>query len=326
LRCGKTTAKQTHTEWVREALANPNKDNALIDGADATGNDILTGERFGAYTQIAGKVVKVSDRGRDVNSVGSSDELIRQLMRNQKSLRRDEEAIFTSHNTTVIGDSSTASITAGVGGWIGVKVDNVVSNTTSRGAGGADPTTNGSGGEGGTPIVAPVAGTTRALSETDVREVLREAYMNGGNITMAISTPAVIEKFSSYLFTSSARVATMQTDINQSNRTAASSGNGNAGGGVVAQGSVNIYVSDFQTIELVPDRFMPQADTDNDSLFLIDPTTWEAAFLSGYRTRDLARVGTATNRQITFDCALVSRNPEANGIVADLNATLDMTV
>jgi len=321
---GTTSADNTYKEWLRESLTAASPDNATIDGADAGTDQSKFGERYGNYHQLMSKVVRVSDRGRDVNSIGSSDELVRQLMKQQKSLKRDEESALTSHNAALVGDSATASKMAGLGAWIGVKVDGAASTTSDRGATGLDPVLNGTGGDGGAPTTAAVAGTTRALSEAIIRDMIKQAYLNGGEVSMAMSSPSVIEKFSSYLFTSSARVATLQSDVSQSNRGNASSGNGNSGGGVSAQGAVNIFVSDFSTLELVPNRFQPNAATDNDSLFLIDPSTWEKSYLSGYRTKDLARTGTAENRQITVDASLCALNPEGNAIIADIDPDIAM--
>jgi hypothetical protein len=326
---GSTNSGNTYKEWVREALEAATKDNARIDGSSSSGiNDTVTGERLGNYHQIATKTVRVSDRGRESDTVGSSDELIRQLMKRQRALRRDEEASLVSRNAAVAGDgTSTAGKCAGVGAWIGVAESNVASTTSSRGiTTGADPVLSGAGGSGGGfPTTAAVGGVKRALSEADIREMMREAYLNGGNPTMAMSTPAVIEKLSDYLFTSSARVATLQTNVAQSNRTDNSSGGGKSGGGVVAQGSVNILVTNFGTLELVPNRFQPDTDTGEADLYLIDPELWERSYLQGYETNELARDGLAENREISVDFSLCALNPEGNAVVADIDTTLAAT-
>lgn len=321
---GTDDSDNTLKEWVREDLEAADPDNAIVDGADAGANDARTGERLGNYHQNGEKVVKVSDRGRNVRTVGTSDELIKQLMKRQKALRRDEEAMMTSRNIAVPGDGNTvAGKLAGVGGWIGVKVLDNASTTSDRGAAtGADPLLTGdSAGGGGYPNTAAVAGTARALSETAIKNMMKAAYKNGGNPTMAMSTPDCIEVLSDYLFTSSARVAALQTNVPQGNRTTASSGNGNSGGGVVAQGSVNVLVTNFGTLELVPNRFQPEVAADVSDLYLIDPDTWERSYLQGYETRELARTGSAENRHITFDATLCALNPEGNAVVADIDTT-----
>ena len=314
---GSDDSDNTLKEWVREALEAANPDNARIDGSSSAGiNDTVVGERIANYHQIMTKTVRVSDRGRNSNTIGSSDELVRQLMKRQKALRRDEEAALVSANIAVAGDgTATAGKLAGVGGWIGTGQGAI---NTDRGAGaGADPILSGS--PGGYPTTAAVAGTKRALSETTIKSMMRVAYENGGNPTIAMSVPAVIEVLSDYLFTSSARVATLQSDAGQGNRTDNGTGGGRSGGGVVAQGSVNILVTNFGTLELVPNRFQPDSGTGSADLYLLDPDLWERSYLQGYETKELARDGLAENREISVDVTLCSLNEEGNAIVADID-------
>ncbi len=319
---GSKSAGNTYTEWVREELEAANKDNARVDGSSSSGiNDTVTGERIANYHQIMTKTVRVSDRGRESDTVGSSDELIRQLMKRQKALRRDEEAALVSKNVAIAGDGNTvAGKLAGIGGWIG---SGQAATNTDRGATGADPILSGN--PGGYPITEAVAGTKRAGSESAIKTMMREAYLKGGNPTVAMSTPGVIEKLSDYLFTSSARVATLESQAPQSNRTDNSSGGGKSGGGIVAQGSVNILVTNFGTLELVPNRFQPEVATDVADLYLLDMELWERSYLQGYVTKELARDGLAENREISVDVSLCSLNEEGSAIVADIDSAVDFT-
>ena len=315
---GSTQASNTFKEWGLEALEPANPNNARIDGSSSDGlNDTVTGERVGNYCQQATKTVRVSDRGRNVNAIGSSDELLRQVMRRQQSLRRDEEASYLSDNIAVPGDGATVEgKSAGIGGWIGTGQNNINSD---RGAGGADPILSGD--PGGYPTTKAVVGTARPLSESGVKKMVSAAFINGGAPTMAIGTLPVIEIFSDYLFTSSARIATLHSDVSQSNRTRGASGNGVSGGGVVAQGSVNMFVSTSGTLELVPSLFQPQTATDVSNLYLIDPDLWERAYLQGYETKDLARTGLATNREVSVDFTLCSLNETGSSVFADIDET-----
>jgi hypothetical protein len=317
---GSDTSSNQTKEWVRESLEAATADNARIDGSSSAGlDDTVTGERVSNFHQIMTKTVRVSDRGRNSDTVGSSDELVRQLMKRQKALRRDEEAALTSNNAAVAGNgTSTASKLAGIGSWIGTGQSAV---NTDRGiTTGADPILSGS--PGGTPTTAPVSGVKRALSEGTIKTMMRQAYEAGGNPTVAMSTPAVIEVLSDYLFTSSARVATLQSDVDNGNRTDNSTGGGKSGGGVVAQGSVNILVTNFGTLELVPNRFQPDSASGVSDLFLIDPELWERSYLQGYETKELARDGLGENREISVDVSLCSLNEEGNAVVADIDYTL----
>ena len=150
---------------------------------------------------------------------------------------------------------------------------------------------------------------------------MRAAFENGGNPTIAMSVPTAIELLSDYLFTSSARVATLQSNAQQGNRTDNGTGGGQSGGGIVAQGAVNIFVTNFGTLELVPNRFQPDSATDEADLYLIDPETWERSYMQGYETKELARSGLAENREISVDFSLCALNPEANAVVADIDLT-----
>lgn len=317
---GSMTSENHYKEWVREALEAATKDNARIDGSSSAGiDDTVTGERVGNYHQIMTKTVRVSDRGRNSNTVGTSDELVKQLMKRQKALRRDEEAALTSNNAAVVGNgTSTASKLAGMGSWVGTGQS---ATNTDRGiTTGADPILSGS--PGGYPSTAPVSGVKRALSESTIKSMMREAYEKGGNPTMAMSVPAVIEVLSDYLFTSSARIATLQQDVQGGNRTDNSTGGGRSGGGVTAQGSVNMLVTNFGTLELVPNRFQPDSASGVADLFLLDPDLWERSYLQGYETKELARDGLGENREISVDVTLCSTNEEGNAVVADIDYAL----
>jgi len=319
---GSTDSGNSYKEWVREALEAANKDNKRIDGSSsATINDTVTGERLGNYHQIASKTVRVSDRGRESNTVGSSDELIRQLMKRQRALRRDEEASLVSRNVAIAGDgASIEGQCAGVGAWIGTGQN---ATNSVRGATGADPVLSGN--PGGYPTTAATVGTKAALTETGIKDMMREAYLKGGNPTLAMSVPAVIEKLSDYLFSSSARIATLESSVSQGNRTTSATGNGNSSGGVVAQGSVNVLVTNFGTLTLVSNRFQQDTDTGAADLYLIDPETWERSYLQGYETNVLARDGLAENREITVDFSLCSMNEEGNAVIADIDYALPAT-
>ena len=322
-------AGNTFKEWTREQLETASSSNKRVDGSSSAGiDDTVTGERIGNYHQIMTKTVRVSDRGRSSDTVGTSDELIRQLMKRQKALRRDEEAALVSRHAAVAGDGDTvAGQMAGVGGFIGIKVKDVASTTSDRGiTTGADPLLTGdTAGGGGYVNVAAVAGVKRALSENTVKEMMKAAYQNGGNPSLAMSTPSCIERFSDWLFNSSARIATLQSDIDSGNRTTNASGGGVSGGGVTAQGAVNIFVTNFGTLELVPNRFQDEVAADVADLYLLDTELWERCYLQGYETKELARDGLAENREISVDASLIALNPEGNAVVADIDTAIAAT-
>ncbi len=329
--CAKGSSENHLKGFVEEQLEAADPNNAVVDGADATGNDSQLGQRKGNYHQTMRKVVQVSTRARNVNVIGANDELVKQVSKRQRALRRDEEARLTYNKAANPGDgNTTASELAGIGSWIGSSTDSVRTVNDSRGSGGSSPVLSDP--PGGYPTTAPVSGTKRALSESNhLKPMIRAAYLNGGNLRYAMGRPPVIELFSDYLFSSSARVATMYTEAPQGNRQGVDGGNGSAGGGVVAQGAVNIYVSNYASLILTPNRFQPEsidaggaAVSGTSDLFLIDPDLWEVSYLQGYRTDTLGKVGLSDRRQITVDVTLCGLAERGNAVVADIDETLAM--
>ena len=211
-----------------DELQAPNLANAVIDGSDATGTDTATGLRVRNQHQISTKVVKVSYRADASNTIGRAKELSYQLMRRQQELRRDVEAIALSNQASVADDGNTiAGKVGGLPSWL-------ATNSLNGTAGGFNL---------GTKLtVGRTAGVKQALSETAIRDMVESVYTNGGDVTKLMSIPGVIRKFSEYLFTSSARVAALQSDQGKSREKAA------------ALGAVNVFVTDFGTLTMVPNR------------------------------------------------------------------------
>lgn len=290
--------KNSYKEWTQDTLATPDITNAVVDGADAAGNDTVTGARVGNHCQISQKVVRVSTRARESDSIGRSDELAYQVMRRQQECRRDVEAIMLTEQASVADDGNTAAgKSAGLGAWL--------ETNTDRGVGGAD------GGFSSGIVAAPTTGTTRTLTEEMIRDVAQSVYEQGGNPTVLMSIPALIRKLSEYMFTSSARIATLQKNAADS-------------AAATAVGSVNVFVTDFGVVlEMIPNRIMQAtnstATTEETELYLIDPDYAEISYLHGYRTEPLAKTGLADNRQIAVDWTLCVNTEKAHGVIADID-------
>ena len=87
--------------------------------------------------------------------------------------------------------------------------------------------------------------TTQAISEGDLLTLVKDCYVAGGEPTMLMMSPAAKQKLTGYMFSSTAaRVATQSQDQTK---------NPSAGASVL--GSVGVWVTDFGTLDLVPNRF-----------------------------------------------------------------------
>jgi hypothetical protein len=81
--------------------------------------------------------------------------------------------------------------------------------------------------------------------------------------------------------------------------------------------AADVYVSDFGIIQIVPDRFIPNADND-DTAFLLDPEMAAVAYLRPFQTIELAKTGDSENTELLVEYTLEVKNQAAHGIISDL--------
>lgn len=299
--CKRGNAKNTYTEWQTDDLHDVNPSNAIVDGADAGADQSEPSIRLGTTCQISDKVIRISGRAETVDKAGRSSELSFQLAKASRSIKRDMEAILTGNQGALAGNSATASLLAGLRTWF----------EDDNGVFAVDTTNTGFSAAPGPQAATP--GTARALSWSYVDTAIRQAYDLGGEPETILMAPAWKQAISQFLFTSSARVAALYSDQGAKPK-----------GGATAQGSVDVYISDFGTMKMVPDRFLGHNGTvaDTAHIYVLDMKMWEVAYLRSFRTSKLARTGDAENRQMLVDYTLVSRNVDASQVVADLDVTL----
>lgn len=317
---GKGTADNTYTEWSTDALATA-ANNAAIDGDEFSGGALDKAERIGNYCQISRKDIVVSRRANKINKAGRKSEIAYQIAKKAKELRRDVEFAACSRKTAVVGDDSTAMEAAGIPSWIRSNIIRGTSGTapTLSGAGGIEGYPNG---VGTPPTDANMA--TNALSEADILSVVRQCYDAGGNPNMLMMNTRCKQGFSNYLFSSSAsRVATQYQDQGKGPRS-----------GISVVGAVDVYVTDFGVLDIVPNRFMPAYTVVTDTtgsddigaeVFVLDTDMWEFKYFDSYKTETIAKIGDHERRMLLVDWTICSHNEAASGIVSDINDTLAVT-
>ena len=299
--CSKGTHTNRRVEFVTDELAPPVTSNAVVEGSDPTQNDGKLGARLGNYTQIAVKRVIVTDTSEAANSIGGQASLSYQVKERQKELRRDVEAQMLSHQGSVAGDANTI---AGVSAGIGAQLKSNVDVGATGAVGGFNDTTG--------LFVAPTPGTARALSEKTIRDVLQSVYEAGGNTTIAMARPPVIRALSEYLFTGTARVATLTSDKAQKGD----------GGALTAYGSVNVFVTDFgQTIQLRDNRLQAADAAGVSSMYLLDPSHLKQSFMRGYMVEPLAKTGLSDKRLMSVQYSLLVLNEKSQGAIFDIDET-----
>jgi hypothetical protein len=306
-RIGSGESGNEYKSWTTDKLADANPNNAAVDGENfaSTVNDAGAGERIGNHHQIATKIVRVSTRARNSDTIGRADELAYQVMMRQQECRRDVEASICSDNASVESDpdaSAVAGVSAGFFAFIRDAGQTIPGNAIL--ASGAAATAPGF----AAGIVA-AATTTAAvgLTEDAVRNASQLAYDDGGNPSILMGTTTMVRAFSEYLFTSSARIAALYSDTGQKD------------GAVTAKGSVNMFVTDFGiSLELMANRLQPQSMTDQvanageSHMGIIDPNYLEISYLHGYRVEPLAKNGLADNRLMCVDYTLCVKSLDAH--------------
>lgn len=281
---GRGKAMNTFYEWQTDVLAAATTSNAFIEGDDLTSfTAVSPTTRVGNYTQIVRKDVIVAGTTDAVDKAGRKSELAYQLAKRSKELKRDMEAIISSNQPAAVGTSSTARNTAGLGAWIRTNV--------SFGVGGANPPA---------PAPAPGAGRTdgtpRVFTEPMLRDVVRLAWNNGGNPKTLFVGAANKQTVSGF-----AGIAT-KTFYQSAVKVSA------------IIGAADVYVSDFNTISVVPDRFQRSRDA-----WLLDEAYAEICFLRPFQTVELAKTGDAEKRMIIAEWGLKVTNELAHGLIADLS-------
>ena len=289
---GRKSVTNTSFEWSEVDLAAPAA-NRVLEGESAPGNDAPTNAvRLSQYTQISDKVVEVSDTNQKVNGVADAQTVAKQIAYKLKELKRDMEVMLLSNVAAVPGDASTARVTAGLPAFLRTNVD--------RGSGGASGTLSGS--TSGYVNAAATDGTPRALTEAMLKSVIAQCWDNGAEPSIVLCGSAVKQKISS-TFTGS---ATKFKNVDDKKVVAA----------------VDLYVSDFGELQIVPTRFLETRTVAGRDVFVLDPNYARVAYLQTVQQKPLARTGHAERRLISTEYGLQVDSQKAHGVIADINGAL----
>lgn len=276
----KEKASATFHEWQTDSLATA-ANNAVIEGEDATTDAATPTVRLGNYTQISDKVPRVTRTQRQVQSAGRGDELDYQIMKAAKELKRDMETALCANKARAVGSESVARELAGVPSWLATNVGNI-------GVGGSNPTGDGTD--------ARVDGTQTVLDEADLKTTLASIWDEGGDPDTIMTGSFNKQAMSSFVGGGTSGPA--QRTVGNDTR---------------INTAIDIYVSDFGSLRVVPNRFMRARD-----MFILQTDMWALASLAEFQETPLAKTGDSDRVQLLSEYTLVSRNEKASGILVDL--------
>jgi hypothetical protein len=280
---GKTKATATFHEWQTDALAAPALGGA-VEGADASSITASPTTRIGNRTQIFTKSVAVAGTLEAVDKAGRKSEKAYQMAKVSAELKRNIELTLLSNQVAAAGNSSTARTLGGLQAWLSTN---------------GDFGTDGVAGSGGT--TARTNGTNRTFTETILKTVVAEVYTAGGSPKVLMVNPAHKQVVSAFAGIAAQRYMAPSNEP------------------TTIIGAADVYMSDFGTISVVPNRFMNSTNSGNETAFIVDPDMAAVAYLRPFETIELAKTGDAEKTQLLAELTLEVKNEAAHGIIADLS-------
>ncbi len=256
--------------------------NAQLDGDDiSTFSAVTPSVRLGNYTQIMRKDFVLADNLEVINSSGRKSEIAYQLAKVGSELKRDVEYNLLSNQGQVAGSTTAARKTRGLPSWLATNV--------SKGTSGANAAS---------ATAARTDGTQRAMTEAMLKTVVQSMWNEGGKPKMVMVGPHVKTVISGF-----AGIAEQRFNIDSVKP------------GVII-GAADIYLSDFGSLTIVPNRFQRARDA-----FVLDPDLCAVATLRPMKQVKLAKTGDAEKRMVLCEVGLKVDQEKGLGLIADLSTS-----
>ena len=281
----KTKATNTLHQWQTDALAAVAA-NAAVEGADIAYGTMAPTVLENNNTQISTKGIQVTATNEAVTSAGRNNEMAYQVAKAAKELKRDMETALLSNVAKSAGNATTARKLGGCPTWYETNVD---------------AASNGSGAGNG---AIRTDGTQRAFTEDQLKGILVSCYNEGGNPNMIMVNAFNKQKLSGFTGGST------RFDAAEDRRLIT---------------SIDVYESDFGTMQVAPNRFIRGANgtaakIGQDALVL-EMDMFAVSFLRDFSLQNPAQTADADQRFMVAEYTLESRNEAASGMVTDLTTS-----
>lgn len=313
---GKESINQTIFSWQTDALAKVDAANAHVEGSRADEGEMQPTVIKSNVTQILRKVVKVSDTANTTANYGRGRELMYQLEKKGKEIKRDLEKILLSGQarTDVLADqyltnaaidpsvSGTANGTSAPaarktgafqflcahGGLTGTGANQVVDKTKN---GPADPDTGAV-----TVKVANFASgltTDTGFDEADLFDLTLQLYTAGSEADVIMINPTHAKRFAALQENSAGSRQRIFENSKQF---------------VYEVNSITDPLG--QTYKVIVNRWMPA-----DAIYFFRGSDWTQMVLRAPQRTQLAKDGSYEKWMIEMEVGLRHRNPYASGIL-----------
>lgn len=285
---GRDTANSNYHEWQRDTLRAANKDNAALDGDDATASAKTPPQRVANYLQIFQDTISVSGRAEKVKKAGMTSAMAYLKAKSYKEIKKDMEAMVLSSNVAVAGSAGVAPKSAGLGAMIYTNAFHGVGGSTTAHTSGA-------------ATVAPVAGTARVFTQALLDTAVQATYIASGKVPERVFvSPAHKRVFSTF-----PGIAVNRYDLKGKNDQGR------------VQAGADLYGSDFGALEIVPHYLMAGST----NVYGLDTDFIDMVYMKDRAFSDdaLANTGDNTKRQILSDVTLRLTSETAQFKIADLS-------
>lgn len=311
---GKETINQTIFSWQTDALAAVDKNNAQVEGSSATAGQLRPTKIQSNVTQILRKVVTVSDTANTTANYGRGRELMYQLEKAGKEIKRDLEAILLSDQirTDVTGDSyftnaATETANQGKGDTLAARKTGAfqwLCATKKDSSTGAvlkvdgNPDTADTGALTVKKALAPISGPATdpskyTFDESDLWDLTLNLYQAGSDADIIMINPAFAGHF-----------ASLQENTQGSRQRIFE----NTKQFVFEVNSITDPLG--QTFKVIVNRWMP-----NDAIYFFSASDWTQMVLRAPQRTELAKDGSYEKWMIEMEVGLRHRNPYASGIL-----------
>jgi hypothetical protein len=293
---GKGSADNTLFEWQTDSLTAAAANQQLEGDDSMSALAVSEPVRLTNYCQISYKAVQSSGTAEAVDFAGRKSSQAYQLAKRAKEIKRDMEKMLLSNDVKVAGAAGTARKTAAVMSWLG---------TTSAGTsniilGSASPVVGVVNNGGSSPAVGPdgttVAsfGTSAVLTMAMINLAMERCFTLGGEPSTILAPADLKQKISALGGSVIADLVTNHDKATQG----------------TAVNAVDVLVTDFGTLKIVPSRLMLA-----DMLFFVDYDFWSVDYLRPFQTETLAKTGDSIKQLMIAEYGLRAKNGLANAAV-----------
>lgn len=291
---GDVTVEGTEPTWQLDKLGTPDLNNAHLEGEVYEFQTLDATSRVKNYTQIFSKRFIVSNTQEAVKKAGKTSDVAYEKIKKGRELKIDMEVAMLSNQASNAGSSAVPRRMGGLRAWL--------ATNDYMGTGGASGGYNAGTGA----IDAATNGTQRSFTKALMDAAISGAYVAGGNPDMALVSPFVKQTFSTFM--SDANVAQQRLAASKSSQ-------------VTIVGAADTYLSDYGTIEFVPNRQMVRSPTLARNAFFIETDKLKKAWL-----RKIAEDKAEPNADgkpvvMNAEMTLMVQNEGAMSVVADLFGT-----